>query len=39
VLWDDNHISIDGDTALSFSEDVLKRFAAYGWAGAPGGRA
>ncbi|HZH45425.1 MAG TPA: transketolase [Roseococcus sp.] len=32
VLWDDNHISIDGDTALSFSEDVLKRFAAYGWA-------
>ncbi|MBX9700020.1 MAG: transketolase [Acetobacteraceae bacterium] len=32
VLWDDNHISIDGDTALSFSEDVLRRFAAYGWA-------
>ncbi len=32
VLWDDNHISIDGDTALSFSEDVLKRFQAYGWA-------
>ncbi|HEV7268051.1 MAG TPA: transketolase [Falsiroseomonas sp.] len=32
VLWDDNSISIDGDTALSFSEDVLKRFAAYGWA-------
>jgi transketolase len=32
VLWDDNAISIDGDTALSFSEDVLKRFAAYGWA-------
>jgi transketolase len=32
VLWDDNRISIDGDTALSFSEDVLKRFAAYGWA-------
>ena len=28
VLWDDNHISIDGDTALSFSEDVLKRFQA-----------
>ena len=28
VLWDDNHISIDGDTAISFSEDVLKRFAA-----------
>jgi len=32
VLWDDNHISIDGDTSLSFSEDVLKRFQAYGWA-------
>nr|WP_275668636.1 transketolase [Crenalkalicoccus roseus] len=32
VLWDDNSISIDGDTALSFSEDVLRRFAAYGWA-------
>jgi transketolase len=32
VLWDDNHISIDGDTSLSFSEDVLKRFSAYGWA-------
>ena len=32
VLWDDNNISIDGDTALSFSEDVLKRFSAYGWA-------
>ena len=32
VLYDDNHISIDGDTALSYSDDVLKRFAAYGWA-------
>jgi transketolase len=32
VLWDDNAISIDGDTAVSTSEDVLKRFAAYGWA-------
>ncbi|VVM07516.1 transketolase [Methylacidimicrobium tartarophylax] len=31
VLYDDNHISIDGPTALSFSEDVLGRFAAYGW--------
>jgi transketolase len=31
VLYDDNHISIDGETALSFSEDVPKRFAAYGW--------
>ncbi len=32
VLYDDNHISIDGDTALAWSDDVLKRFAAYGWA-------
>ncbi len=32
VLWDDNSISIDGDTSVSTSEDVLKRFSAYGWA-------
>ncbi|OYV40969.1 MAG: transketolase [Rhodospirillales bacterium 20-64-7] len=32
VLFDDNNISIDGDTALTTSEDPLKRFAAYGWA-------
>ena len=31
VLYDDNNISIDGSTDLSFSEDVLKRFDAYGW--------
>ena len=31
VLFDDNHISIDGDTALSSSEDTLARFAAAGW--------
>ena len=31
VLWDDNHISIDGDTALSCSDDQLARFAASGW--------
>ncbi|KAI9830872.1 MAG: Transketolase [Phylliscum demangeonii] len=30
-LYDDNHISIDGDTKISFTEDVLKRFEAYGW--------
>jgi transketolase len=31
-LYDDNHISIDGDTALSFdTEDVAARFRAYGW--------
>ncbi len=31
VLYDDNHISIEGDTAVSFSEDVLARYVAYGW--------
>jgi transketolase len=31
VLYDDNHISIDGDTALSFSENIPARFGAYGW--------
>ena len=31
-IYDDNHISIDGDTALSFdTEDVDARFRAYGW--------
>jgi transketolase len=32
VLYDDNHITIDGKTELAFSEDVAARFAAYGWA-------
>jgi transketolase len=32
VLFDDNRVSIDGDTALSCSDDVLRRFAACGWA-------
>ena len=31
VLFDDNAISIDGGTDLACSDDVLKRFAAYGW--------
>jgi transketolase len=31
VLYDDNRITIDGATALTFSEDVDKRYAAYGW--------
>ena len=31
VLYDDNEISIDGSTDLSFSEDRLARFAAQGW--------
>ena len=31
ALYDDNHITIDGDTRVSFTEDVLKRYEAYGW--------
>ncbi len=31
LYYDDNHISIDGSTELSFTEDVLARFRAYGW--------
>jgi len=31
ALYDDNHITIDGDTAVSFTEDVLKRYESYGW--------
>ncbi len=31
MLYDDNHISIEGDTNVSFSEDVLARYQAYGW--------
>jgi transketolase len=31
VLWDDNRISIEGDTAVAFTEDVCARYAAYGW--------
>jgi transketolase len=31
VLYDDNHVSLDGPTDLSFSENVLQRFDAYGW--------
>ncbi len=30
-FYDDNHISIEGETRLSFSEDVRKRFDSYGW--------
>jgi len=30
-FWDDNGITIEGETDLTFSEDVLARFAAYGW--------
>jgi len=31
AVWDDNHISIDGDTNQAFTEDVVKRYEAYGW--------
>ncbi len=31
VVYDDNRITIDGDTSLSFTEDVAKRFEAYDW--------
>ncbi len=30
-LWDDNHVQLDGPTGMAWSEDVLKRFEAYGW--------
>ena len=30
-LYDDNRITIDGSTAITFTEDVAQRFAAYGW--------
>lgn len=32
VVWDDNHISIEGNTAVAFNEDVAARYEAYGWA-------
>jgi transketolase len=31
VFYDDNKISIDGDTNITFTEDVVKRYEAYGW--------
>ncbi len=31
VLYDDNHIQLDGPTAIAFSEDVVARYDAYGW--------
>jgi transketolase len=30
-LYDDNHITIEGNTSLAFTEDVARRFEAYGW--------
>ena len=32
VIYDDNHISIEGDTAVAFTENVCERYEAYGWA-------
>lgn len=31
VFWDDNGISIEDDTTIAFTEDVSKRYEAYGW--------
>mgnify|MGYP002628904068 FL=1 len=31
VIYDDNRISIEGDTHLAFTEDVAARYRAYGW--------
>jgi transketolase len=31
VVYDENHISIEDDTDVAFTEDVLKRYEAYGW--------
>jgi transketolase len=31
VFYDENHISIEGDTALALSEDTARRYQAYGW--------
>ena len=31
VIYDDNRISIEGDTDIAFTEDVAKRYEAYGW--------
>ncbi|MFD9818203.1 transketolase [Streptomyces violascens] len=31
LLWDDNHISIEGDTETAVSEDTILRYEAYGW--------
>lgn len=31
VIYDDNYITIDGETSLSFTEDRAKRYEAYGW--------
>ena len=30
-VWDNNHITIEGNTSIAFTEDVAARFLAYGW--------
>jgi transketolase len=30
-IWDNNHITIEGDTSIAFTEDVAARFMGYGW--------
>ena len=30
-IWDNNHITIEGNTGIAFTEDVTARFLAYGW--------
>ena len=37
-LYDNNHISIEGTTDLAFTENVQRRFDAYGWPGHYGSR-
>src|SRR5262249_56749201 len=39
LVYDDNHITIDGDTALTYSDDVPTRCGAYGWHVLPIGEA
>jgi len=31
VIYDDNHITIEGDTSLAYSDDACKRYESYGW--------
>jgi transketolase len=31
LLWDDNEISIEGDTSIAFTEDTVARYKSYGW--------
>jgi len=31
VIWDDNRITIEGDTDIAFAEDVVARYRSYGW--------